>query len=88
MRTFYKLGDIPKMDERKRLGVPGVWTYYNTNIRAIRTESFRPPRAGEWYLSGATPHAYRAPNDLSTAYRIMRLVHIERSESVRIVSSL
>lgn len=31
---------------------------------------FRPPRKGEFYLSGAIPCAYRAPNDLLTSYRI------------------
>lgn len=31
---------------------------------------FRPPRKGEYYLSGAIPCAYLAPNDLSTPYRI------------------
>lgn len=35
---------------------------------------FRPPRAGEFYLSGARPCAYRAHNDLSTAYHIVRPV--------------
>ncbi len=37
---------------------------------AIRTGEFRPPRKGEWYISGAIPAAYRAPNDLSTSYHI------------------
>jgi hypothetical protein len=30
----------------------------------------RAPRKGEWYVSGAIPAAYRAPNDLDTPYRI------------------
>ena len=33
---------------------------------------FRPPRKGEYYLSGAVVVAYRAPNDLSTAFRIVK----------------
>jgi hypothetical protein len=37
---------------------------------AVATGEFRPPRQGEWYLSGAIPAAYRAPNDLSTPYWI------------------
>lgn len=36
------------------------------------TGEFRAPRKGEWYLSGAIPEAYRAPNDLSTPYHILR----------------
>ena len=34
------------------------------------TGEFRPPKKAEFYLSGAVVHAYRAPNDLSTAYWI------------------
>lgn len=30
----------------------------------------RPPKKGEWYLSGAFVEAYQAPNDLSTAFHI------------------
>jgi hypothetical protein len=33
---------------------------------------FREPRAGEWYLSGAIPQAWRAPNALNTKYHILR----------------
>ena len=28
------------------------------------------PRKGQWYISGAVPCAYRAPNDLTQAYAI------------------
>lgn len=34
------------------------------------TGEFRPPLAGEWYLSGAIIEAYHAPSNLSTAYWI------------------
>ena len=43
-------------------------------IRAINTGIFREPRKGEFYLSGVVPTAYRAPNDLSTAFYIAELV--------------
>jgi len=33
---------------------------------------YRPPLAGEYYLSGAIPQAYKAPNDLSTPYLIVK----------------
>ncbi len=36
----------------------------------------RPPRKGEWFLSGAIPTAYRAPNDLSTRYHILQEVEL------------
>jgi hypothetical protein len=32
----------------------------------------RAPKRGEFYLSGAIPEVYRAPNDLTTPYYIMR----------------
>ena len=37
----------------------------------VRTGEKRPPRKGEWYLSGAIPQAYQAPNDLNSAYHIL-----------------
>ncbi len=42
--------------------------YYRT------TGEFRPPKKGEYYLSGAIVEAYRAPNDLSTPYWIASFV--------------
>jgi len=39
-----------------------------------RTGEFRPPKKGEWFISGAIPEAYQAPNDLSTAYLIAKPV--------------
>lgn len=38
----------------------------------VETGEHRPPKAGEWYLSGAIPEAWRAPNDLTTPYHILR----------------
>lgn len=32
----------------------------------------RPPRKGEYYLSGSIVEAWRAPNDLTTAYLIVK----------------
>lgn len=42
-------------------------------VRAVATGEFRAPRQGEWFLSGSYIEAYRAENDLSTAYNIARL---------------
>jgi hypothetical protein len=33
---------------------------------------YRKPLKGEYYLSGAIPQAYLAPNDLSTEYLVVR----------------
>jgi len=43
-------------------------------IKAELTGEKRPPKAGEWYISGAIPEAYLAPNDLSTPFDIAALV--------------
>jgi len=44
------------------------------DVHAVLTKEFRPPKKDEWYLSGAVPHAYRAPNDLTSSYHICVLV--------------
>ena len=56
------------------------------HVMAIWTGEKRPPRKGEWYLSGATIHAYHAPNDLSTPYHIAKLVLTE--PTVKVVREL
>lgn len=38
----------------------------------VRTGEFRCPLRREWYLSGAIPGAYQAPNNLSSQYHILR----------------
>lgn len=54
-----------------------LWTFQDKNLRAVATDEFRPPRKGEFYLSGAEIEAYRAPRDLSTLYRIAHIVLIK-----------
>ena len=46
------------------------------------TGEFRKPKKGEYYLSGGIPEAYRAKNDLSMEYYILRLVKVRRIESI------
>jgi len=41
---------------------------------AINTGIKRPPKKGEYFLSGAVPAAYPAPNDLSIPYYIAEIV--------------
>lgn len=42
----------------------------------VEPVEFRPPLKGEYYISGAIPMAYRAPNDLSIAYGVVRPTHL------------
>lgn len=44
-----------------------------SRIVAEPTGEVRPPRGGEWFLSGAVPEAYRAIGDLDRPYTILRL---------------
>lgn len=48
----------------------GTFGGENSRKRFKATGEFRPPRKGEWYLSGAIVQAWKAPNDLSTPYWI------------------
>lgn len=59
------IGDM-NIRERKKYGM--------VNVGAVRTGEFRRPQRGEWFVSGAKPQAYKAPNDLSTEYHIAILV--------------
>jgi hypothetical protein len=82
----YQLGDRLTLQELEALGIERdmmghLWGESSKDgryARAVRTGAFRAPKKGEWYLSGAKPLAYRAPNDLSTEFRIMALVAVEK----------
>lgn len=47
-------------------GLRGAWAY-----RVLGT---RCPKRGEFYVSGAVPQAYKAPNDLASRYMIVEPV--------------
>jgi hypothetical protein len=64
-RKLYRLADY----------VPGY--PLATDLRAQETGEKRPPQKGEWYLSGAVVEAYRAKNNLSQAYYIVRIVRVK-----------
>lgn len=88
-QKLYRLGDRLTRAERERFdceddllarlpSTGGPIQKDGTYVMAVRTGEVRPPRKGEWYLSGAFPRAYRAPNDLSSSYGICVLVKVER----------
>lgn len=58
------------------------------DVRAVWTGEKRPPRKGEWYLSGAIVETYRAPNDITEAMHIARLVQIASTPVLPIVAML
>lgn len=71
---LYPLADTPS--EKETGGMSFSDRYAHTDIRAIKTGEFRNPKRDEWYLSGAIPSAYKAPNDLSTPFHILKLVFL------------
>ena len=83
MKT-YSLGDRIPLKQWQALGLEGYPAYSFTTasdgyyVRATLTGEKRAPAKGEWYLSGARPMAYMAPNDLSTEFMICRLVVIRQ----------
>ncbi len=90
MSTFYKLGDILRIKEREEFGLSmdAARIAVNTRcdgiqIKAEATGEKRCPKKGEWYLSGAKPVAWRAPNDLSTAYYIATPVKVIQTTTVQ-----
>lgn len=56
---------------------PGMSAGEQGNLRAQWTGEKRPPRKGEWFLSGAIVEAYRSYNDLDTPYHIARIVRVK-----------
>lgn len=71
--TFYPLGDRHPLQREHR-----------SNVKAIWSGEKRKPKKDEWFLSGAIPHAYQAPNDLSTVYHIAKIVLTETIRVIRI----
>jgi hypothetical protein len=63
----------------------GVAHVEQRNLRARWTGEKRPPRQGEWYLSGSIVEAYRAPGDLSMVFHIAEIVLTETVTTQRIV---
>lgn len=78
----YKLADSPSSAELREIlqllpeaPTPPSAALIRNKLRAIPTKDVRAPKKGEWYISGAIPEAYRAPNDLSTEFRIAKIVY-------------
>ena len=81
---LYELGDNLSYIESKYFETDKDTCPY-PDIKAIQANEHRKPQAGEWYLSGAIPEAYRAPNDLSTVYHIARIIKIEMVTTYNII---
>ena len=91
---FYPLQDPINEGEASALGLSSdaEWrAFHQRDIRAVSTKGHRNPRKGEWYLSGAVPAAYRAPNDFTgenMRYDIARLVRVREVKTLTVVASM
>ena len=47
------------------------------NMRWVRVIEYRPPRKGEYYLSGAIVEAFKAKNNLTSSYWIVEPLDID-----------
>lgn len=70
MVEFLKVGELYPVADGE--SVPAGWEPKTTRVRA--TAEKRPPRTGEWYLSGAIIEGYHAPYDMRDEHRIGELV--------------
>ena len=75
-KKLYPLADY---HPERKTAVSGV---VQGSIMAVNSGIKRPPKKGEWYLSGAIVAAYKAPNDLSTPYVIANLVRVKEVKTV------
>lgn len=65
-----KVGEYYPLAAASNLHVEGK----ASDFRVLATGEFRPPRKGEWYLSGAIIESYQAKANLLQPYHIGRLV--------------
>lgn len=90
MKT-YPISNNLSYEEQQKFGTKGNFLpsieMYPKGVMAIRTGEYRAPKAGEWYLSGAKPSAWKAPNDFidNMKFHIMRLVKVETVVTEKIV---
>ncbi len=80
MPSTYRLADCPAAAETG--GMSFDERFSRRTLAAVKTGGFRCPKRGEWYLSGATPEAYKAPNDLTGKFHILALVKVDRKTVV------
>ena len=94
--AYYPLAEQPRTPDYERAGLgtglgPRAANWRNPfcpggGLAAKRTGEKRCPRAGEWYLSGGPPQAWRVPNDLSTVFHILELVLVRTTTALEEVS--
>lgn len=88
-KTLYPLVDMVPYSQLSLLGlnlVPGDVSFEELlrlqgRVRARWAGEVRPPRKGEWFLSGALVEAYLAREDMTVPAHIANLVLVEKQTS-------
>lgn len=89
-KHLFPLADRPTMADLKPFGIDSVFSREARNLRAKGIGEFRPPKKGEWFLSGNPIDAYRhnTAATLSISYYIAKLVMTETVTIVREVETI
>lgn len=74
----YPVIDLPIKYRRNFLNNPTPSPY---DVVGITTGEFRPPKKGEFYLSGAIPKVYEAKENFTSSYNICILKRKQKIES-------
>ena len=76
---LYPLADWPTDKEAQWLGFACSHHTRGPTRRLMgrKTGEFRPPKRGEWFLSGAIPEGYRAFADMDGSYYLLKLVAVK-----------
>jgi len=69
-KKIYPLGDSLELNEIYELNKPLQENIEFKRYSVASTGIFREPKKGEWFISGAIPKGYKAPNNLSQKYYI------------------
>ena len=72
--NYFRLAECPSSGETGGLSFDE--RYHGNLIVAVKSGEFRPPKRDEWYLSGAIPEGYKAKNNLSTPFHILKLARL------------
>lgn len=80
-KDVFHLGDLPSRKEMEALGDPD----WGQTLKGTLTGEFRPPKKGEWFLSGAIPTCYKARNDLTNKRKIVKLCKVRKVEGYELV---
>lgn len=85
-------GERPTLAERRFLGYPDAYlgyVGYADFIGAEDTGECRPPKKGEWYLSGAVVEAYKATADYKgESFHIARLVRCVKCTYIKVTARI